>query len=152
MITVAQVCFLPPKWWTSPFSVFSLITFSEIRCANQVDLSSKYFRSSIKIFNAWSWRYCYSRYSSCSYASTRWPREYYNLIPIYQISMPSLAPSSHWEFSMSSKLKVMRAPEMGSIYRTKFARFESLKRITCKMLLTKSRFHFVTNILEIPRK
>ena len=33
--------------------------------------------------------------------------------------MPSLAPSSHWEFSMSIlKLDVMRAPEMASIFGT----------------------------------
>ena len=38
------------------------------------------------------------------------------LISIYQLSMPSLAPSSHWEFSMSLfKLNVMRAPEIASI-------------------------------------
>ena len=36
------------------------------------------------------------------------------IIPIYQLLISSLAPSSHWEFSMS-KLNVMRAPEMTSI-------------------------------------
>ena len=40
-----------------------------------------------------------------------------NIIPIYQISMSTLAPSSHWEFSMSIlKLNVVRAPEMASIF------------------------------------
>ena len=74
MITVAQVCFLSLNLWdrSALFSIFQLITISEIRCTNQVGLSSQYFRSSIKIFNAWSWWYCYSWYSCCSYASTWW--------------------------------------------------------------------------------
>ena len=39
------------------------------------------------------------------------------IILIYQISMPSRAPSSHWDFSMSIlKLNVMGAPEMSSIF------------------------------------
>ena len=39
------------------------------------------------------------------------------IIPIYQISMPTLAPSSHSEFSESIlELNVMRAPEVASIF------------------------------------
>ena len=42
-----------------------------------------------------------------------WPN---SIIAIYQISMPSLAPSSHSDFSMSEvKLNVMRAPQMAWI-------------------------------------
>ena len=44
-----------------------------------------------------------------------WP--YYALIPIYQISMPSLTPSSHWVWVYSYWiLNVKRAPEMASIF------------------------------------
>ena len=38
------------------------------------------------------------------------------IIPIYQISMSSLAPSSYWAFSMILKLNAMRAPDMTSLF------------------------------------
>ena len=85
-------------------------------------------RSLLQVYHPNAFKYAWQKQSrqgpkSVKYWSksglTMWPwDQIFEIIPIYQISMPSMALSSHWEFCMGIlKLNVIRAPEMASILR-----------------------------------